>query len=236
MANYSMFCSSLWGLKKDSCFFFMQTESSGIIIPFWKTKHSKFPLMIIVVLGMACVSLGSLCGIWDFIRGLNFRSEVCFLSLKHFLQEFEVLKAVLMDAQCLSINTQSHSLLPPLGVRTAETTVRKRRRNSGALGCLQVPIPSPHLLFSYHIQPRTILFSISTWACEAHESLPWSCNLSCNRLMRIVLQEQLCVWVIPQVIAQIRPHSVQTVPYYSHRVPVLVVKAERKRPHRRTVC
>lgn len=48
--------------------------------------------MIIVVLGMACVSLGSLCGIWDFIRGQNFRSEVCLLSLKYFLQEFEVLK------------------------------------------------------------------------------------------------------------------------------------------------
>lgn len=44
--------------------------------------------------------------------------------------------------------------------------------------------------------------------------------------MRIILQEQLCVRVIPQVIAQIPRHSVETVPYYSHRVPVLVLKAE----------
>lgn len=131
--------------------------------------------------------------------------------------------------------SQSRSLLPPLGLRTAETRVRKGRRKQWHLRLPAGTNPLP-LLFSYHIQPCTIIFSMSTWACEAHESLPWSCNLSCNRWMRIVLQEQLCVWVIPQVIAQIPPHSVQTVPYYSHRVPVLVVKAEKKRPHRRRVC
>lgn len=100
-------------------------------------------------------------------------------------------KAVLVDAQCLSINTQSHSLLPSLGLRPAETTIRIGRRNSGAFGSLQVPT-FPHVLFSYHIQPLTTPFSISTRASEAHESLPWSYNLSCSRLMRIVLQEQLC--------------------------------------------
>lgn len=137
----------------------------------------------------------------------DLRSGSCHWSISSKILKFLKHKAVLVDAQCLSINTQSHSLFPPLGLRTAETTVRKGRRNSGALGCLQVPTPSPHVLFSYHIQPRTILFSNSTWACEAHESLPWSHNLSCNRLMKIVLQEQLCVRFIPQVIAQIPPHS-----------------------------
>lgn len=43
---------------------------------------------------------------------------------------------------------------------------------------------NPHVLFSYHIQPLTILFSNSMRPSEAHEALPQSCNLSCSRLMR----------------------------------------------------
>lgn len=85
-------------------------------MPFWKTKQSKFPLMIIVVLGMACVSLGSLGGICDFIRGLNFRSEVGLRSGKHVFQVFAIAK--------LSLWTQSSSAST---LRTAVSSWDKQR-------------------------------------------------------------------------------------------------------------
>lgn len=224
MANYSMFCISLWGLKKSPVFFFFfrQTESTGIIIPFWKTKHSKFPLMIIVVLGMACVSLGSLCGICDFIRGLNFRSEVGLRSGKHVLKVFAVVK--------LSLWTQSSSASVSFWDKQTEEETPKKPNVTAVVVCRY----QPPVCFSYQIQPLTILFSNSTRPSEAREALPQSCNLSCSRLMRIAG----CCWaragrearlygssVMSSVHRQSGhrsnpPQALQTVPQRSHRSPV----------------
>lgn len=130
--------------------------------------------MIIVVLGTACVSPGSLCGICDFIRGLNFRSEVGLRSGKHVLQAAVEL--------CLQSPSTS-------GTETSrEKTKRRRRRDAQEPKRWLMWLPAatnPHVFFSYHIQALTILFSNCMRPPEAHEALPQSCNLSCSRLMRV---------------------------------------------------
>lgn len=136
----------------------------------------------------------------------DLRSASCHWSIFSKNLKFLKHKAVLLDVQCLSINTESHSLRPPLWLRTAETTVRKGRRKQ------KKTLP---LLFSYHIQPCTIIFSISTWAWEAHESLPWSCNLSCNRLIEDGSAGAALCTGHP---SGHRSNPVQTVPYYSNTV------------------
>lgn len=139
--------------------------------------------MIIVVLGMACVSLGSLCGICDFIRGLNFTSEVGLRSGKRVLQVFAVVKLCLWT---LSASASTIKTAASFHLCDWEKTKRKRRDTQEAKWWrLWLPTgTNPHVLFSNHIQPLTILFSNSMRPSEAHEALPQSCNLSCSRLMR----------------------------------------------------
>lgn len=121
--------------------------------------------MIIAVLGTACVSLGSLCGIWDFIRGLNFSSEVGLRSGKHGLHVLAVVKLRVWNprasASALATSVRVHLWD---GHERGEDKEKRRKRHPGTPtggDCGRPQLPTP-VRSSDQTQPLGVLLPNST--------------------------------------------------------------------------